>query len=230
MSCLPIIENALKTGRENLTELEAYEICGEYHIPYPPTLFAENWQQLASKVKCLGYPVVLKIVSPAIIHKSEIGGVITGINCGAELETAFYRLHNNIREKAGDVPVQGVLAQKAMPQGVELVVGGIRNAQFGPVIMFGLGGIMIEVIQDVSFRLAPLNQSEALRQIMETKAYQVLKGIRGTKACDIAAVAGLIVKVGNLLAETPQIQELDLNPVIAYPDGCIAVDARIIVK
>lgn len=230
MSYREIIDEAVKMGKGFLPEYEAYQICDEFDIPYSFTRFATDWEQLENEAAGLGYPVVLKIVSPAIVHKSDVGGVITGINSREELEKGYHQLIKNVREKAGDVPIQGVLAQRAMPKGVEVVVGGIRDEHFGPVIMFGLGGIMIEVFKNVAFRLAPLNQDEALRQIMDTKAYEVLKGVRGTKPCDINALARLIVNAGKLLAEIPEIQELDFNPILVYSDGCVAVDARMIIN
>ena len=229
VTCRPIIEKALSSGRALLPEPEAYRICESFGIPSPPTRFATGWEGLAKEAESLGYPLALKIVSPDIVHKSDVGGVVVGIGSPSGLKREYARMMKAVRQKAGDIRIDGALVQKAMPRGVEVVVGGIRNAQFGPVVMFGLGGTLVEVFKDALFRLAPLDQDEALRQIEETKAFEVLNGVRGAKPCDIDAIARLIVSAGRMLVEVPEIAELDFNPVMAYPDGCVAVDARIIV-
>lgn len=224
-----IIAQALGSGRTLLPEHEAYRLCGQYGIPSPASRLAAEWEQVAEAAESLGYPLVLKIVSPDISHKSDVGGVVLGINTPDDLKAGHRRLLKGVREKAGDVRIDGILVQKAMPRGVEVVVGAIRNDQFGPVVMFGSGGILIEVFKDVSFRLAPLDREEALRQIRETKAFEILKGVRGAPPCDIDAVADLIVNAGRMIAEIPEIRELDFNPILVYPDGCLAVDARIVI-
>jgi acyl-CoA synthetase (NDP forming) len=169
VNCRPIIGKALSSGRVLLPEHEAYRICESFGIPSPPTRFATDYSGLAKEAELLGYPVVLKIASPDIVHKSDVGGVVVGISFPSGLKREYARMMKAVRQKAGDVRIDGVLVQKVMPRGVEVVVGGIRNAQFGPVVMFGFGGILVEVFKDVSFRLAPLDRAEAVRQIRETK-------------------------------------------------------------
>jgi acetyl-CoA synthetase (ADP-forming) len=176
----------------------------------------------------MGYPVVIKIYSKQIIHKSDVSGVVTGIQNEEQLRAAYDQLLENMRKITPAAVIVGVLVQKQVPKGIEVVVGGLRNEQFGPVVMFGLGGIYIEVFKDASFRLAPLDKDEALRQVKETKAFILLQGVRGDAACDIGALCEVIVNTSRLISAYPEIRELDFNPVFCYPNGCIGVDVRII--
>jgi len=225
-----IVQRALAVGRKLLPEQEAYEICKEFDIPFPPCRFAGDWREAAEAGEALGYPLVLKIVSPQVIHKSDVGGVLVGIDSPEELQQAYRRLLAAVREKAGEVAIDGVLVQKAMPGGVEVAVGGLKDEVFGPMVMFGSGGILIEVFKDVSFRMAPFDEEEALRQIRDTKAYELLKGFRGGPPCDLDALTQLIVNVGRLLCGIPELVELDFNPVLAYAEGCFVVDARMVLS
>jgi acetate---CoA ligase (ADP-forming) subunit beta len=230
MSYQEIIDRSLAMKRKNIPEHEAYQICNDFDIPYAPAQFARNRNEVSAAGKKLGFPLVLKIVSPEIVHKSDVGGVITGISAPGDLETAYEKMMTGIREKKGDMRIDGVLIQKMMPTGVEVVIGGQKNELFGPVVMFGSGGILIEIFKDVSFRLAPLDADEALRQIQDTKAYEILKGVRGSRPCDLNAITRLIVNASNLISKIPEIDEVDFNPVLAYPDKCVIVDARMILK
>jgi acetate---CoA ligase (ADP-forming) subunit beta len=225
-----IVHRATTAGRKLLPEHEAYDICTEFGILYPPTRIAKDWNEVEETSKKLGFPLVLKIVSPDVIHKSDVGGVIVGIATPADLKKAYGQLLADVKEKAGDVAIDGVLVQKAMPKGVEVVVGGLKDDVFGPVIMFGSGGILIEVFRDVAFRMAPYDQAEALRQIQDTKAFEMLKGVRGARPSDLKALTQLIVNAGNLMSTIPELAELDFNPVLAYPDGCVVVDARMVLS
>ena len=230
MKSKEIIDRNLSEGREYIPEFEAYAICEEFDIPYPGYQFVRTMEEGIKAAEVLGYPVVLKIVSPDVIHKSDVGGVIVGIESKEAFTAAYEELIQNVKEKAGEVTIDGVLVQKAMPKGVEVATGGLRNEQFGPVVMFGSGGILIEVFKDVAFRLAPLDKAEAKRQIEDTKASEILKGVRGAPPSDMDAVAELIVNTGRLVSELSEIDQIDFNPVLAYPTGCCVVDARIIVK
>jgi acyl-CoA synthetase (NDP forming) len=228
MEYLKVLEAAAREGRHHLLEPEAYEVCAAFGIEYPTSRLVTSLEEGMKAITVIGFPLVMKIVSPQVIHKSDVGGVVTGIGSPGEFEAAYGRMLAEVGEKAAGAEIRGVLIQKAMSKGVELVVGGLRDPQFGPVVMFGSGGVLVEIIQDVSFSMAPLDIEEALSQIKETKVYKILKGVRGAKPCDLSAIADLIVKAGNLLAQVPAITELDFNPVLAYPDRCVAVDARII--
>lgn len=223
-----IIKKNLSKGRSSIPEIEAYKICDAFDIPYPCTEVVREKSESFKVAENVGYPVVIKVLSPDIVHKSDVGGVITGIENKEQLSKAYDDLEANIKERAPFAKIEGIVIQKAMPKGVEVVIGGLRNEQFGPVVMFGAGGVLVEVFKDVSFRLAPLDPREALKQIAETKIYKVLQGFRGDEPCDLEAVSKLIVNTGRLICEIPEIKELDFNPVIVYPDGCVAVDARII--
>jgi len=225
-----IIKKAIDAGREVLPEHEAYQICEAFGIAYPPTRFTTTREEAVEAAETLGYPVVLKVVSASVVHKSDAGGVIVGIASEQELTDAYDLILANVKEKVGDVAIDGMLVQKAMPKAAEVVVGGLKDELFGPVVMFGSGGILVEIFKDVSFRLAPLDKDEALRQIRETKAYEILKGVRGAPPSDLDRLADLIVSAGNLLAELPEITELDFNPVFAASDGSVVVDARMVLR
>lgn len=230
MPCQDIIKQCIAEGKTVVPELEAQEICKSFNISSPATVLVADKRHCLSSAQKMGYPVVIKIHSKQIIHKSDAGGVITGIKNAAELDKAYDNLMNNVKAACPTAEIEGVVVQRQVPKGVEVVVGGLKNDQFGSVVMFGLGGIYVEVFKDVSFRLAPLDQSEALRQIKETKAYKLLQGARGEKPCDIEALCEVIVHTGQLLSSFPEIKELDFNPVFCYPDGCVVVDARLILK
>ena len=230
MDCQKIIDQCIKQGEPVIPELEAQKICGEFSIACPPTALAKDKEHCISAAAEMGFPVVLKIFSPQVIHKSDVGGVITGIENAEQLNTAYDQIVSNVVQKCPNAQIVGMLVQKQAAKGIEVVVGGLRNEQFGPVVMFGLGGIYVEIFKDVTFRLAPLSKAEALRMIEETKISAILKGARGAKACDLDALSGLIVNAGRLLIECPDIVELDFNPVFCYPDGCLAVDARMVPK
>ena len=225
-----IIASCYSNGYSFIPEPDAYEICAAFAIPHPRFSFVCTKKEGLHAAEEIGYPVVIKIVSPEVIHKSEVGGVILDLRTPPELDEGFEQLLKNVREKAGDVPISGILVQQSMPGGVEVAVGGANNPQFGPVVMFGSGGILIEVFKDVSFRLAPLAPEEARRQLEETLAYEILKGVRGRPACDLEAVCRVIVNTGRLLTDIPQLEEIDFNPVQAFPGGCFVLDARLKLK
>ena len=174
--------------------------------------------------------MVLKVVSPDIAHKSDAGGVKLNLKTADEVRAAHAAILKSCSEAVPGAKIAGVAVQHMAPQGTEVIVGMTTDAQFGPVMMFGLGGIMVEVLKDVSFRLVPLADRDAGQMIEEIKGRPVLSGVRGQPASDIAALKSTILKVSEFVAQHPEVQELDLNPVFAYPDGAIAVDARIIVS
>jgi acetyl-CoA synthetase (ADP-forming) len=212
-----------------MPELDAQKLCSKYSIPCPPTKVGKSKDECGEICESLGFPVVMKILSRQIVHKSDVGGVIIGIKDPTELGKAFDKMAADVKAACPNAKIDGYVIQKMMPAGIEVVVGALRNPQFGPVVMFGMGGIYIEVFKDVEFRLAPLDKAEACRQIMDTKICKILKGVRGQKPCDIDALAALVVHVGKMICELEEIHEIDLNPVFSYHDGCMAVDARIVV-
>lgn len=219
-----IIREALARGRKSLLEHEALELARAAGIPTPRYVFTP----LGSKPEPdFPPPYVLKIVSPDIIHKSDVGGV--RLNVGAEeLGREVEELVRTVERRAPDAELTGILVMEMAEEGVETLVGLTRDPQFGPVVAFGLGGIFVEVYRDVSFRLAPVSVDEAREMIREVKAYKILSGYRGRPPSDVEAIADVIVKVSILGDRYPEIMEMDINPLIAYPKGVLAVDVRVI--
>lgn len=209
-------------------ENEAREILKTYDINVPPYTVAKNEDEAADHAKELGYPVAMKILSPQILHKSDAGGVVLGVKNSAEARSAYAKIIVNAMNYDKTADIRGVLISPMMRQGVEVIIGMTHDPQFGPVIMFGLGGIFVEVFKDVSFRVTPVDKADATDMIKEIKAYPILTGIRGERAKDIDALIDLILKISNLSDEHPEIKELDLNPVFVYDQGVSVVDARMV--
>jgi acyl-CoA synthetase (NDP forming) len=177
----------------------------------------------------IGFPVVMKIVSPDIIHKSDVGGVRVGLESADAVRAAFDEVTAAVQRVQPSAQIEGVAVQKMAPPGTEVIIGMSKDAQFGPVLMFGLGGVLVEVLKDVSFRIVPLEERDARQMIEEIKGYPVLQGVRGQPPADLGALRSLLLKLSEFVEANPQIEELDLNPVFAYEKGAIAVDARIVV-
>ena len=213
-----------------LTEVEAKEILRKAGIPVIETRLAKTKKEAISLSKEIGFPVAMKIVSTDISHKSDAGGVKLGLANAAQVGKAYSDMMVSIRQKLPEAKIQGVSMQKMARPGVEVIIGMSKDAQFGPVIMFGLGGILVEVLKDVSFRIVPLTKRDAAEMVKEIKGYALLQGYRGQEPVDIPSLEGLIVRVSDFIEQNPQIKELDLNPLIAYKDGVVAVDARIILE
>jgi len=225
-----LISAAAAEGRVSLLEPEAYEVCRQYGIPVPPFRLVDSVQGALATVKEIGYPVVLKVVSAKILHKTDIGGVMLGVNSDGVLEQSYARLLENVRKAAPEIAKPQVLVQKMMPMTTELVLGGVRDKLFGPAIMFGLGGIYIEVLKRVGFRLAPMESETARDLIVETLPAKLIAGARGRKKMNVDAIANALVSLGRLFDEQPQVEQVDLNPFLPCDDGGIAVDARIIIS
>jgi acyl-CoA synthetase (NDP forming) len=224
-----IISLASKRGRVSLLEPEAYKVCSEYGINVPPFRVVESVDDAIVSANRIGYPVALKVVSDEILHKTDAGGVMLGIASDSALKGAYKQLAANIKKAAPDVTRIKVLVQKMIPSNTELVLGALRDKSFGPVVMFGMGGIYVEALKMVGFRLSPVTLEDARRLIRETLPPALIKGVRGRGPMNVDSIAGVLVSLGRLLAEQPQIEEVDFNPVLPYRDGCIAVDARIII-
>jgi len=225
-----VFENVRKDGRNNLLEPEAMAVCMDYGIPVPKFRLARTPEEALGFAEEVGYPLVLKIVSPQIVHKSDVGGVVAGIRTREEVGAAYRKILASVKEKAPDAKVIGILLEAMAAPATEVIIGSTKDAQFGPVLMFGLGGIFVEVLKDVTFRVAPITQSDAMEMITEVKGYQVLKGQRGQPAADVNKLVDILLRVSDLLVDHPEIKELDLNPVIVYADGAKTVDARIILE
>jgi len=223
-----LIAAAAKEGRVSLLEPEAYAVCKQYDVRVPPFKLVETLQDAVGAANQIGYPVVLKVVSAQILHKSDIGGVMLGVSSDSVLEQSYARLVENVRKAAPGIGNPSVLVQKMMPPVTELVLGAIRDKLFGPVVMFGLGGIYVEVLKRVGFRLAPFGIEQARELIADTLPPQLIAGARGRNKLNVDAIAETLVALGRLLEEQPQIDQVDLNPCLALDDCCMAVDARII--
>ena len=225
-----IIAQARKEKRKALLESEAKSIIMEYGITVPQFQLATNEKEAAKIAEEIGYPIVAKIVSPEIIHKSDAGGVKVGLKNAAEVQAAYKTIVGNAKKYNSKANILGVLVMEMAPAGTEVIVGAIKDPQFGATIMFGLGGIFVEVLKDVTFKIAPVSVDEAKEMITGLKAYALLTGYRNTPPADLDALAEILVKVSKLLTDYPEIKELDLNPVMAYAKGAKTVDARIILE
>ena len=225
-----IFSQVKKEGRKTLLEPEAKTICIEYGIPVTKFKVASNEKDAAKFADEIGYPVVLKIVSQDIIHKSDAGGVMVNLKNDSEVAAGYLKIIENAKRYKPDAKIVGVLVQEMAPQSTEVIVGAIKDPQFGQTVMFGLGGIFVEILKDVNFRIAPLTSEDAEEMITELKAYPLLKGFRNTPPADINALISILCSTSRLVMEHPEIKELDLNPVMAYQSGAKTVDARIILE
>lgn len=223
-----IVERHLRQGIREVGETESKEILEAYGFVTPKGSIATTAEQAASIANQLGYPVVLKIWSPDILHKSDVGGVRVGINSEQEVKDSFDLMMYRVPKKMPEANILGVLVQEMCKGGKEVILGMNRDPHFGPLMMFGMGGIMVEVLKDVSFYLAPLTSDEARQMLINTKTYQMLKGVRGQEGVDIERIAEGLQRLSQLVTEFPQIQEMDINPYVVGPVGTtpIAVDAR----
>jgi acetyl coenzyme A synthetase (ADP forming)-like protein len=227
-----IIQRHLRHGTREIGEAESKEILQAYGFVTPKGALATTAEQAAAIAQQLGYPVVLKIWSQEILHKSDVGGVRVGLNNDTQVMDAFDLMMYRIPKQLPEAKILGVLVEQMCSKGKEVILGMNRDPYFGPLMMFGMGGTMVEVLKDVSFYLAPLTGQEAKQMLMNTKTYQILKGVRGEQAVDIDAIAEGLQRLSQLVTESPQIQELDINPYVVGPEGTtpIVVDARMSVE
>jgi len=217
--------------RKAMTELEAKEFLEKYGIPFPKRAIAKSPEEAVEKSREIGYPVVFKILSPDIIHKTDVGGVMLNIRDDVSAREAFNKIMENVKSKAPNARIDGILIEEMVHGGHEVIIGGLQDPTFGPVIMFGgLGGIYVELFKDVTFRLAPIDYDEAEDMIRETKGYKILTGFRGTEPANIEILKDLLVKTSKIIAENADILELDLNPVRIFKDRAVVLDAKIIRK
>ena len=225
-----VIKKALAEGRHSLLEPEAKAICLEYDIPTPRFKVATSPSNAAAIAGELGYPVVLKIVSPDIVHKSDVGGVVTGLSSSDAVEATYLSMMENVRSRMPDARLIGVLVQRMAPESTQVIVGSVNDAQFGQTILFGLGGVFVEVLKDVVFRIAPVEERDARDMIREIKGYSMLTGYRGSPPVDQETIASIILSASRLVTENPQIEQMDLNPTMVYQRGAMVVDARMLLS
>lgn len=223
-----VIATARKQRRTLLSEVEAKDLLAEAGIPVARAILAKGQKKAVEAAEAVGYPIVMKIVSPDIAHKSDVGGVTLGLKDAKAVRKAYKEMVARVAEAAPDAKITGVAIQNMAPQGIEVIVGATTDPQFGPVMMFGLGGVFVEVLKDVAFRIVPLEPRDASQMVREIRGLPILQGARGAPPADLPALEALIVKVSQFVAAHPEVAELDLNPVFAYPDGALAVDARIV--
>jgi len=223
-----LFETASKEGRDFLFEHEAKNLCGSYGMPITAITVATSEEDAVKAAKKIGYPIVLKIVSPQVLHKSDAGGVLINIKDEEGLREGYNTILKNVKKHVPDAEITGILVQEMAPMGTEVIVGSTNDPTFGPTIMFGLGGIFVEILKDVSFRLAPITKTDAEEMVKEIKAYKILEGARGMPPADQETIVEILLATSKMLMECPEIMELDMNPVLVYEEGARIVDARII--
>ncbi len=211
-----------------LLEPEAVSLLYDYGIPYPDHAVAHSAEEAAILAARLGYPVVLKVVSPDAPHKSDVGGVVVGLDDGPSVANTYDRIVATVREHVPGADIQGILVSKQVSAGLEVIVGALHDVMFGPTVMFGLGGIFTEVLKDVSFRVVPLEYRDAQEMVREIRGWSLLEGVRGQSGYDVEALIKLLLTVSQMITERPEIEELDLNPVRLFEHGLMALDVRIL--
>jgi acetyl coenzyme A synthetase (ADP forming)-like protein len=215
-------------GRTALTAVEGRRICDAYGIATPAEELASSADEAVAQAVAMGLPIVLKIVSPDILHKTEVGGVLVGVDSPDDVRAGYERIIANARAHDPDARIAGVQVQRMVPAGQEVIIGATTDPTFGKVIVFGLGGVLVEVLKDVTFRLAPTTTDEALSMLDDIAAAEVLRGARGAEPVSRDALAGVIQRLSDLVSDFPEIAEVDLNPVFAAPDGAMAADVRVL--
>jgi acetyl coenzyme A synthetase (ADP forming)-like protein len=227
-----IIQSAQDQGRAFLLEHEAYDVLKAYGFPVIRSVIATNARQAEEAAQNLGFPAVLKIVSPDILHKFDFGGVLLNIKTKKDVRTAYNTIIQNIRSKNPDADIIGVIVERMVSPGKEVILGMTRDPQFGPILMFGLGGTYVEALEDVTFRLAPIRELTASIMIKKTKTHKILDGFRGEPVYDLKAIEECLKRLSQLVTDFEEIKELDINPLIVYEKGkgCRIVDARIILS
>lgn len=225
-----IIAAARKEDRTSLTELESKQILKEVGINTTEIELARSKEEAVAHSQKLGYPVVLKIVSPDILHKTDVGGVKLSLNNKEDVGNAYDEIISAIKKHQPSAKIHGVSVQPMARPATEVIIGMSKDPQFGPVLMFGLGGILVEILKDISFRIVPLTGRDANEMIREIKGYPVLEGYRGQEPANIAVLEQMLLKVSEFVESRHEIKELDINPIFAYSDSALAIDARVILE
>ncbi|HEX7391295.1 MAG TPA: acetate--CoA ligase family protein, partial [Acidiphilium sp.] len=223
-----ILDEAKKEGRSALTAPEGKALCDAYGIRVPGEALAKSADEAAKQAADMGFPVVLKIVSRDILHKTEAGGVLVGLKTADEVRRGYDKILANALNYDAKAVIDGVQVQQMLTGGQEVIIGAVTDDTFGKLVAFGMGGVLVEVLKDITFRLAPLDKDEAMSMIDGIQAADMLRGVRGAEPADREALADMIVRVSSLVSDFPEIAELDLNPVFATAKGAIAADVRIV--
>ena len=225
-----ILEKAKKQRVTVLTEIESKQLLKEAGMSIVETKLATSMKEAVKLSKEFGFPVVLKVASPDVTHKSDAGGVKVGLKNATQVSNAYREIMTSVKKKYPEATIDGVSVQPMAKPGVEVIIGMSKDAQFGPVLMFGLGGILVEILKDVSFRIVPLTRRDAREMIREIKGYPVLEGYRDQEPANIPLLEEMLLKVSDFAEKNPEVKELDLNPIFAYRDSAIAVDARVVLE
>jgi len=224
-----ILDAVKASGRTSLTAPEGKQVCDAYGIAVPGEGVAKSAADASKLASGMGFPVVMKIVSPDILHKTEAGGVIVGVKSADEAQKAYDQILANAKKYKADAKIEGIQVQQMLKGGQEVIVGAVTDGSFGKLVAFGLGGVLVEVLKDITFRLAPATKADALSMLDGIQAAEMLKGVRGGEAVNRDALAAIIVGVSELVSDFPEISEMDLNPVFATAQGAVAADVRIVV-
>ncbi len=225
-----VLDSVKAAGRDSLTAPEGKLVCDAYGISVPKEGVVTSAAEAQKLAASMGFPVVMKIVSPEILHKTEAGGVLVGVQSAEEAAKGYATIVANAKKYKADAQILGVQIQQMIKGGQEVIIGAVTDNTFGKLVAFGLGGVLVEVLKDVTFRLAPATRADALSMLDGIQAAEMLKGVRGSDPVDREALAKLIVGVSELVNDFPEISEMDLNPVFASKDGAIAADVRIVVN
>ena len=225
-----IVEKISDSGKKIALPDEALDIVKLAGIDVPDHILVKSPGEAMEASAEIGFPLVMKIASTEAIHKSEAGGVVLGIQGVEEVEENYNNIIANLKRETPSVQISGILLQKQIPETTHLIVGGLYDEQFGPVVMFGMGGVLVELFKDVSFRIAPVTKVEALEMIREIKAYPALSGYRGSRVLDIEQIVKTIIIVSDLITNISTIKEVELNPLLAYEKDVMAVDAKVILR
>ncbi|MHA2105265.1 MAG: acetate--CoA ligase family protein [Candidatus Hodarchaeales archaeon] len=222
-----IIKSAINSNRKTLTIAESKSVFEFYGIPINKSIFIKNLTELEDKISNLNYPVVMKIVSPQITHKTDVNGVILNLRSVLDIKKAYSELIDRISDLKPDSVIDGIVIEEQIKDGLELIIGTFNDPVFGQTIMFGLGGILVEVLKDVSFRLLPINEREAYAMIEDIKSSVIIEGYRGRPGINKEELVNVMIKLSSLIESNP-VKEIDINPLIAFDNKVVAVDARII--
>jgi len=222
-----ILDRALEAGRASLTEVEALELFQAYGIPTIPHRAARSEEEAVQSARELGFPVVLKVLSPGVVHKTDAGGVALDLRSEEEVSEAYRGIVRSVREHHDDALIEGILVERYLKEGREVIVGMSLDPRFGPILMFGLGGIYVEALKDVAFRVHPVTRTDAEEMIRSIRGFPLLKGVRGEAPADLRTLMEVIQRISQLVGDHERIQELDLNPFLSLPVGGMAVDAHV---
>ncbi|MBU6391024.1 MAG: acetate--CoA ligase family protein [Planctomycetota bacterium] len=229
---ISIFDDARRTGRSSLSEEEARQVISAYGFKIPKSILTTSEAEAVRVAEAIGYPVVMKISSPNILHKSDFGGVIIGIKNAVDVRRCFSDITQKARRLMPEAEIKGILVQQMITGGKEVILGMSRDPQFGPLLMFGLGGIYVEVLKDVAFRIAPIDSHEAEEMVRKIRAFPLLQGVRGEVPVDIDAIVNNLLRLSQLATDCPEIMEMDINPLVVFPEGkgAMAIDARLTIS